>query len=154
MRTFSEKSGSGSGYTSEPSSGYSSESGNESDKATSISQNRRWIRIDGELKKTKLRPNERLYCEGSLKPYWRGKLHFLAFFLFPLSLTSLMDVSETRSEVIIGTFFFAISNMMSYGISFMFHCLDWSPRVEVCSFLHLISFLFSLIFWTDSSPKN
>lgn len=86
---------------------------------------------------TKLRPEEKLYCEGSLKPYWRGKLHLLAFIFFPLALTSLMDVAETRTEWLFGALIFAVSNMVSYGISFMFHCFDWSPRVEVCALTFL-----------------
>jgi predicted membrane channel-forming protein YqfA (hemolysin III family) len=110
---------------------------------------RRWVRVDESLRMTKLRPEEKLYCEGSLKPYWRGKLHLLAFIFFPLALTSLMDVAETRTEWLFGALIFAISNMASYGISFMFHCFEWSPRVEVCC-------SFSLLFLipTDPSSKN
>mmetsp|Transcript_14055 Transcript_14055/g.14675 ORF Transcript_14055/g.14675 Transcript_14055/m.14675 type:complete len:244 (-) Transcript_14055:411-1142(-) len=92
---------------------------------------RKWVIIDESLKKTKLKPEEKLYCEGSLKPFWRGKMHLLAFIFFPFAITSLLEVSETRTEVLIGSFIFSMSNMISYGISFMFHCFDWSPRIEI-----------------------
>lgn len=107
---------------------------------------RKWIIIDESLKKTKLKPDEKLYCEGSLKPYWRGKMHLLAFIFFPLAITSLLEVSETRSEVLIGSFIFSMSNMISYGISFMFHCFEWSPQVEVSYISIFIIFITFIIF--------
>ncbi len=89
---------------------------------------RKWIIINDTIKKTKLRPNEKLYCEGSMNPYWRGKIHLLAFLSFPLALSTLLDVAETKTEVFFGIIIFLLSNMLSYGISFMFHCFDWSPE--------------------------
>lgn len=77
-------------------------------------------------------------------------MHLLAFIFFPLAITSLLEVSETRSEVLIGSFIFSMSNMISYGISFMFHCFDWSPQVEV----NLLLLSLSLLFFSYSFSLN
>lgn len=90
--------------------------------------------IEDSFQKLKLQPNEKLYCEGEFKPYWRGKLHLFAFLFFPLTITSLFNVSETKSELFIGTLLFCLGNMFCFGISFLFHCLVWTPKYEVFKF--------------------
>jgi hemolysin III len=74
--------------------------------------------------------DELLYCEGLLKPAWRGHMHKYVFFVYLFSFAILWYQSETWTEKI-GTIMFAFCNMMSFGISYCYHCLEWSPRYEI-----------------------
>ena len=100
-------------------------------------------KVSKSLQKLKLQPNEKLYCEGELKPFWRGKLHFFAFFFFLFSLIFLFNISKTKSEVVIGTILFCLGNMFCFGVSFLFHCVNWSPENEVRIYFYLFILYFS-----------
>mmetsp|Transcript_4891 Transcript_4891/g.7453 ORF Transcript_4891/g.7453 Transcript_4891/m.7453 type:complete len:252 (+) Transcript_4891:147-902(+) len=93
-------------------------------------QQRQWEIVDISLKKTQLREEDVLYCEGSMKPYWRGKIHLFAFLLFPFAFAILINEAESLTERI-GLLVFTLGHMLSYGISYVFHCFEWSARIEI-----------------------
>lgn len=78
----------------------------------------------------KLCKDEVLYCEGGIRPYWRGKFHFLVSILFFITFFILIQKSETTTEII-STILFSFINMTSYMISYCYHCINWSPTTEV-----------------------
>lgn len=85
---------------------------------------------DDSVDELKFFKDELLYCEGLLKPTWRGHMHKYVFFVYLFSFLLLWYKSETWTEMI-GTILFTICNMTSYGISYCYHCLEWSPRYEI-----------------------
>ena len=80
-----------------------------------------------------MRVNEKLYCEGKPKPVWRGHLHKYVCLILPFFVVAMWEKSETPTEVL-STISFSIGMLLTYATSYMFHCIDWSPKSEILTY--------------------
>lgn len=86
--------------------------------------------ITDELRLQQLRLDEPLYCEGGPNTYWRGRLHKYIVALAPLALAYGHTKAETMTEFY-ATVLLTITLMLCFGLSFLYHQVEWSPKTEV-----------------------
>ncbi|TFJ83026.1 hypothetical protein NSK_005651 [Nannochloropsis salina CCMP1776] len=83
-----------------------------------------------EAKKGQLIPGEVLYCEGAMKPCWRGVLHGWSLFLVPVTALALLAKADTPTEHLAASLF-ALCCLCLFLSSWAYHRVHWTPRWEV-----------------------
>ncbi|GAB5036791.1 hemolysin iii-related protein [Nannochloropsis oceanica] len=83
-----------------------------------------------EAKKTQLIPGEVLYCEGAIKPSWRGVLHGWSLLLVPALAVVLLTKADTPTETLAASLF-ALCCLLLFLSSWSYHRVHWTPRWEV-----------------------
>jgi hemolysin III len=71
----------------------------------------------------------RYYADGELKPFFRGFLHMLSLFFFPITLFPIFYFCENLNEII-GVLIYKISMGLTLLFSSLFHIGDWSLNTE------------------------
>jgi len=110
-----------------------------SEKNSSPSEKR--VKNDG-----RLFPDVELYCEGYPKPLLRGMLHLVSSILLPFGLLNLVRESKGSPIAVIASATYALSNILCYGTSALYHVGRWSIQVEIS--LQKLGILFSTIFYS------
>jgi hemolysin III len=88
-----------------------------------------WV-LDEQTRLTKMRVNDKLYCEGKVRPTWRGHLHKYICMVLPFVVVGMWGKSETATEIV-STISFSVGMLLTYGTSYMFHCIEWTPKSEI-----------------------
>lgn len=76
-------------------------------------------------------PQEPLYCEQPSKPSLRGKLHLVCSLILMLGMWHLLIEANENDWGILAAFIYVSSNVLSFAISGLYHCVAWSTRVEI-----------------------
>lgn len=72
-----------------------------------------------------------MYCEGRLKPLFRGYIHACgAVVLTPLIVRSLQSEVDVWMEYV-ALAIFVIGNLICWGASALFHIVPWSVKNEI-----------------------
>ena len=79
----------------------------------------------------RLFPQEHLYCEQPSRPSLRGKLHLVCSLILMLGMWHLLSEANEDDWGMIAAFLYVASNVLSYAISGLYHCVDWNTRAEI-----------------------
>eukprot|EP01038_Epipyxis_sp_PR26KG_P004357 gene4357-6165_t len=74
-----------------------------------------------------------MYCEGRLKPFFRGRIHaFGAILLIPFALLCIHRSNKINSTVeLISVTMLFLSSLLTWGSSALFHCISWTLQEEI-----------------------
>jgi hemolysin III len=98
----------------------------EDDEAQCMQKQCRECKYDG-----RLFPEYPLYHEGMHKPYFRGVLHFILAFILPFGYVHFFMESNGNEYAIYTSFFYISTNIFCYGMSGLFHTIEWPPQTEI-----------------------
>ncbi len=83
-----------------------------------------------EVFKNKLHSDELLYCNGRLKPKYRGVLHAISFCFIPIGFYLLYKRSHSKAGIIT-SIVVTLAIACCLGISAIYHRLCWSDKYEI-----------------------
>lgn len=96
------------------------------DEAQCLQQRCQECKYDG-----RLFPEYLLYHEGMHKPYLRGVLHFILAFILPFGYYHFYMISNGNQIAVFTSFFYISTNIFCYGMSGLFHTIEWPPQTEI-----------------------
>lgn len=75
---------------------------------------------------------EPLYCEGRVKPTYRGTLHaFCALILTPIGCALLIMSGRKTTVDIAAALVFSLSVLACFSVSGLYHCVSWSEETDI-----------------------
>ena len=80
---------------------------------------------------TRLFTGETLYCEGSFKPEYRGKIHLFSLFVFPYALYKLYYIANGFTYPFFIGSVSLLTNFCCFGTSAIYHVYEWSLDTEI-----------------------
>jgi predicted membrane channel-forming protein YqfA (hemolysin III family) len=94
-----------------------------------------------------------LYCEGTLKPTFRGVFNFFALFLFPYIFWKYYELTRDKSMFVFCLAMFCVlSGFITILISALYHIVEWNVPSEILinklDHLSLIIFTMSVFYPT------
>ena len=75
--------------------------------------------------------DETLYCEGLVKPEFRGKIHFLSLLAFPYAFYKLYCAANGFTYAFFIGSISLLTNLLCFGTSALYHVSNWSLENEI-----------------------
>jgi len=88
--------------------------------------------LDKDVYDGRLFKNQTLYCEGAIKPFFRGHIHYFILFsgILVIALIDLLKSAKTSTTAIIAVLFM-LSFAASYTASTFFHNVEYDNETEI-----------------------
>lgn len=80
---------------------------------------------------TRLFIDETLYCEGLVKPKFRGKIHLLSLLVFPYAFYKLYCIANGFTYAFFIGSISLLTNLLCFAISALYHVCNWSLENEI-----------------------
>ncbi len=80
---------------------------------------------------TRLFHDEVLYCEGGMKPTWRGRIHLIWISMYPFAVWRMWVASKGNLFSFLVGHVDVFTNLLCFSTSAIFHTGTWSMRQEI-----------------------